>query len=129
MTVTVRKASDGKLKQHLQFNQHHWFSDVSTELGGDDAGPDPHALLGAALGSCTALTLHMYAKRKNWPLQDVQVQMDEQSADGTTTLVRRITLIGDLDHAQREQLLAIANKCPIHRILSGKILIDTALTD
>ena len=128
MTVTVRKAADGKLKQQVQFNQHQLFSDVSTELGGDDAGLDPHALLGAALGSCTALTLHMYAKRKNWPLQDVQVQMDESSSDGTTTLVRRITLIGELDAAQREQLLAIANKCPIHRILSGKIVIDTALT-
>ncbi len=129
MTVTVRKASDGKLKQHVQFNQHQWFSDVSTELGGEDTGPDPHALLGAALGTCTALTLHMYAKRKKWPLHDVQVQMDEQSADGTTTLVRRITLIGELDSAQREQLLAIANKCPIHIILSGKIVIDTALTE
>ncbi len=128
MTVTVRKAPDGKLKQQVQYNQHQWFSDVGTELGGDDAGPDPHALLGAALGSCTALTLHMYAKRKSWPLQDVQVKMDEQSADGTTTLVRRITLIGELDQAQREQLLTIANKCPIHRILSGKIVIDTELT-
>lgn len=129
MTVTVRKAADGKLKQQVQYNQHQWFSDVAVELGGDDAGPDPHALLGAALGSCTALTLHMYAKRKNWPLEDVQVQMDEQSADGSTTLVRRITLVGALDTAQREQLLAIANKCPIHKILSGKIVIDTALAD
>ncbi|MFZ5842881.1 MAG: OsmC family protein [Pseudomonadota bacterium] len=129
MTVTVRKASDGKLKQQVQYNRHRWFSDVAVELGGEDTGPDPHALLGAALGSCTALTLHMYAKRKNWPLDDVHVQMDEQSADGTTTLVRRITLFGALDAEQREQLLAIANKCPIHKILSGKIVIDTALTN
>lgn len=129
MTVTVRKASDGKLKQQVQAGPHQWFSDVSVELGGDDAGPDPHALLGAALGSCTALTLQMYAKRKNWPLHDVQVRMDESRADGTTTLIRRITLVGELDGSQREQLLAIANKCPIHRILSGKIAIDTALID
>ncbi len=129
MTVIIKKAVDGKLKQQIQSAHHQWFSDVDTTQGGDDGGPDPHALLGAALGSCTALTLHMYAQRKQWSLEDVIVTMDEHAADGATTLIRRITLIGALDDEQRKRLLDIANKCPIHRILSGKLLIDTTLTN
>ena len=125
--IKVHKASDGKLKQQIDANGHELFADVAEASGGDNAGPDGHTLLDAALGACTALTITMVARRKQLPVEDVRVQITHQEEGGVYRLQRQIELIGNLTAEQREYLLGIANRCPVHKILSGQIEIATAL--
>ena len=115
------------LQHQIDIRSHHIITDEDATVGGEDAGPSPHDLLDAALGACTALTLTLYAKRKGMVLQDVRVTMTHDESPGLYQLHRRVELIGDLSDAERTRLLEIANKCPIHKVLSGKIEIDSAL--
>lgn len=126
--VKVHKAADGRLKQIIEVGGNSFFSDVPEAHGGDNAGPEPHDLLDAALGSCTALTVTMVARRKQMPLEDVRVEVTRGEASGLYTLHRRIELVGALTTEQREYLLGIANKCPIHKALNGRFEINTELS-
>ncbi len=125
--ITVQKAADGKLKQRIDANGIELFADVAAEHGGDGAGPDGHGLLDAALGACTALTITMVARRKQIPLTDARVTITHREEQGVYHLQRQVELIGALSDEQRAYLLGIANKCPIHKVLSGRIEIDTSL--
>jgi putative redox protein len=125
--VTVAWAG-GKFAQDIDAGGHQLRADEETEKGGDNSGPAPHELLLAALGSCTAMTLKVYAERKGWPLRDVRVTLNGQSGDGGFTIARQLTLDGDLDGDQRQRLLEIADKCPVHRTLVGDITISTTET-
>jgi putative redox protein len=125
--IKVHKAADGKLKQEISNGSSQIFSDEPVSIGGDDAGLSPHDLLDAALGSCTALTVTMVARRKQMPLTDVRVEITHDNADGVYRLHRQIELVGELTDEQKTYLLGIANKCPVHRTLSGKIEIETTL--
>ncbi len=129
----------GNLRQEIDAGAHTFYADEPADAGGDDAGPTPYDLLLAAVGACTSMTLLMYARRKNWPLEDVEVRLSHQReyardcADCDTKPVqidqieRRITLKGDLDQSQRERLLEIAAKCPVHRTLTGTIKVTDTL--
>ena len=123
--VTVGWAG-GPFAQDITVGGHRLRADEELDKGGEDTGAAPHELLLAALGSCTAMTLKMYAERKGWPLRDVRVHLDGASAGGQFTINRRLDLVGALDAAQTQRLLEIADKCPVHKTLSGTILIHTA---
>jgi len=109
---------------------HHWLADEPLEAGGGNQGPSPTLLLLSSLGACTAITVRMFAARKGWPLTGAEVRLEfnpEGSPAEGTDIRRTITLQGDLSPEQRERLLDVANKCPLHKVLTGKIRIDTSV--
>ncbi len=116
----------------LQSRDHHWLADEAAEHGGADTGPSPSELLLSSLAACTAITLQMYAARKAWPLAAVSLDLtlnpDGKPASGTDIL-RRLRLEGDLDDSQRQRLLQIASACPVHKLLTGEVRIDTLLAE
>jgi len=122
--VEVRWAK-AKLSQDIEVAGHRIRSDEEAEKGGEDTGATPHELLLAALGSCTAMTLKVYAERKGWPLEDVNVTLNAVNGEGAYIITRQVALHGNLDAEQRQRLLEIADKCPVHRTLSGEITINT----
>lgn len=136
--VIVRGAADGFV-QEIMAGGHHLRSDEPASAGGTDRGPTPYALLLAALGSCTSMTVALYARRKQWPLERVTVSLrhsrvhaEDCAACETqeamlTVIDRDIELEGPLSQDQRDRLLAIANRCPVHRTLTSKIDIRTRL--
>ncbi|MFZ1618847.1 MAG: OsmC family protein [Flavobacteriales bacterium] len=104
-------------------------ADEPAENGGTGQGFNAHQLLAAALGACTNATLRMYADRKEWPLEaiDTEVAISHGESFDITEIKRSIRLTGALDQTQRTRLLEIADRCPIHRTLSGTISIGTKL--
>lgn len=137
--TTRVQTESGKFTQHVTMGHHHLTADEPTDVGGDDRGPNPYDLLLGALGSCVAMTLQMYAARKQWPLEAVSVDLkherlhakDCEECEQTDGRVERITrelkLEGPLDDEQRQRILEIADKCPVHRTLTGDTTIVTKL--
>lgn len=137
-TVIVRGDAAG-LAQLITVGSHHLASDESTEVGGSDTGPNPYDLLLAALGSCTSMTITMYARRKGWPLEAVTVQLRHdkiyaadcaecETREGQLDRIdRTLELTGELSDDQRMRLLSIANKCPVYRTLMSEIHVETFL--
>jgi putative redox protein len=108
-------------------DQNVFISDVSEKLGGSDKGPDPHELIEGALAACTIITVQMYANRKGWKLQSTNVQVKIESEGAQSRISREVEFVGELDADQRQRLLDMANKCPIHNLLMSQITIDTKL--
>lgn len=127
MRAVVSRFGSGHFQQALDVGSDHFVSDIEQEKGGNSTGPSPHEYLAAALAACTGMTLKMYAGRKSWDLQDAVVKVDIERIDEVEIFKRSIELLGNLDAEQRERLLEIANKCPVHKALAGKIEINTNL--
>ena len=137
--VIVRGAATG-FAQEIIAGPHRFVSDEPTSVGGTDSGPTPYDLLLAGLGSCTSMTIAMFARRKRWALEHVTVRLRQsrvhaedcaacETRSATVTLIERdIELEGALDEEQRAQLLAIANRCPVHQTLTSQMNIRTSLT-
>ena len=122
--VTVQWAG-GKFTQDIEVGGHQIRADEETDKGGDDTGAAPHELLLGALGSCTAMTVKVYAERKGWALRNVRVKLSGGSGPSGFAITRTLTLEGELDAEQRQRLVAIADKCPVHKTLVGEIAIQT----
>ena len=120
---------EGPLQQKLSVGDLHFLSDAEVSKGGSNTGPSPHEYLGAALAACTSMTLKMYAGRKAMPLENAIVTVDIERVDDIETLSRDIQLIGNLSVEEKERLIEIANKCPIHKALAGQIQIKTQLVN
>ncbi|QHS10055.1 OsmC family protein [Sinimarinibacterium sp. NLF-5-8] len=138
-TVVVHEADTGRFFQHVRMGTHLAHADEPEDVGGHNRAPNPYDYLLAALGSCTSMTVRMYADLKKLPLTRVAVALkhrkvhaeDCQECEGKTgkldQIERVITLEGDLTDEQRQKLLEIANKCPVHRTLTSEIHIVSTL--
>ena len=136
--VSVESTSPSFLER-ISAGRHSLQADEPFDAGGQDSGPSPYEFLLAALGSCQAITLRMYAARKSWPLEGVCVKLshakvhadDAAKCASEDRLVDRveveIRLIGELSDEQQQRLLAVAEKCPVHRTLSSPVQIRTRL--
>lgn len=131
--VVVAENGKGRYQQAVNVGQHNLIADEPADMGGDDAGPAPFDYVMAGLGACTSITLRMYAERKDWPLKKVSVTLShrkiEEHSNKLDCIERRITLEGDLSAEQRQRLLEIANKCPVHRALSQSFRLNCTLSD
>jgi putative redox protein len=117
-TVTVTETGVGKFQVEVLAGGTAFLADEPVDAGGLGTGPNPYDLLAAALGSCTAMTMRLYAARKGWPLERATVRvLHTRLADGRDRFAREITLQGPLDSDQRRRLLEIAERCPVHRTL------------
>jgi len=136
--VVVRGAAGG-FAQEITAGSHHLRADEPLSSGGTETGPTPYDLLLAALGSCTSMTIALYARRKQWPLNSVTIRLRHsrvhaedcatcETHDAKLTVIdREIELDGPLDDSQRARLLAIANRCPVHLTLGSRIDVETRL--
>lgn len=133
--VLVQNNDITHYKQAIKAGSHSFTADVPKDKGGEETGPNPHELLLGALGSCTSITLQMYAKKKEWDLKNVSVALSEEEVDDPANagkkmskITRDITVQGNLTPEQVESLKVVADKCPIHKILQGSKSIETAIS-
>ena len=137
--VIVEDRTIGPFAETIRSGPHVLSADEPIAGGGTDTGPSPYEYLLAALGACTAMTLRMYARQKNWPLRKVRVWLKHDKTHATDCadcetkegkidqIDRQIELEGPLDDEQRQRLLQIADRCPVHRTLTSEIKIRTRL--
>ncbi|HWV96134.1 MAG TPA: bifunctional alpha/beta hydrolase/OsmC family protein [Xanthobacteraceae bacterium] len=139
--VVVQETRDGKLQQQITVGPHRMLADEPASVGGADTGPNPYEFLLSGLGACTSMTMRMYADRKALPLDRVTVTLSHrkihakdcaecETKDGMLDHIERVIAIeGDLDDEQRQRLMDIADKCPVHRTLTSEIHITTHAAD
>ncbi len=140
-TVRVSERGTGAFAVSIQAGRHTLVGDEPLAVGGNDLGPSPYDLLLAALGACTVMTLRMYARQKRWPLENACVSLAhdkihavdcedcETKAGKVDRIERTIELAGSLDDEQRERLMEIADKCPVHRTLHSQVQVITHRQD
>ncbi|MBV9213196.1 MAG: OsmC family protein [Actinobacteria bacterium] len=128
MRATARR--EGEAFQHdIAIRSHHVQADEPEDNGGEDTGPSPQELLAASLASCTAITIEMYAKRKGWTIGDVSVDVNYEPAHrgSPTRFEMSVRLPKELPEEQRQRLMQIAAKCPVHRTLEGEVMFEETL--
>ncbi len=139
MAIVTVQSGSLPYQQTITGGGHTWSADEPRDLGGQDQGPTPYHLLLSALGTCTSITLQMYAARKGWSLEAVEVVLEHhrvhardcrdcQTRDGLISEIDiELKLRGDLSAEQRDRLLEIAGKCPVKKTLAGEVKIHSRL--
>jgi putative redox protein len=122
----IARRQNGRLANDVEVREHSLTADEPEERGGNDAGPSPQELLAASLASCTAITIEMYANRKGWNIGEVTVDVDYEPAQrgSPTKFAMSVRLPKELPEEQRERLMQIGAKCPVHRTLEGEVMFD-----
>lgn len=140
-SIYVTERGTGQFAVAITAGRHSWVGDEPKSVGGDDAGPNPYQMLTAALGACTAMTMRMYARHKEWPLTNVAVRLKHEkiyakdcaeceTRSGKIDRIERwIRIEGELDADQRARLMEIADKCPVHRTLHSEVQVVTHSED
>jgi len=125
----ISRRVDGRLEQEVEVRAHRVTVDEPEDHGGEDAGPSPLEVLAASLASCTAITIEMYAVRKGWEVGEIAVDVDYEPAQrGSPTRFKvQVELPKELPEDQRERLMQIAAKCPVHRTLEGEVMFDESV--
>jgi putative redox protein len=123
--VLVKERPGGKYTNDVEVRGHKQYVDEPLEYNSADIGPSPFEYVCAGLGGCTTITLRMYAGRKKWPLDHVACLVTHEKQGEMHVFTRQITMIGDLDVEQRARLIEIANKCPVHKMLTAEGRVDT----
>ncbi|MCB1909437.1 MAG: OsmC family protein [Rhodocyclaceae bacterium] len=121
MSIIVKRDRTGKMRHQVRIGDHTLIVDEPPQHGGEASGPTPHDLYDAALASCKALTMLWYAQRECIALEDVEVRIERnasQERQGSYCLRAAIAVSGDLSEAQREKLLAVASRSPVHKLMS-----------
>jgi len=121
MTIRVVRDRTALMRHEIHVGHNSLATDEGPEMGGEGSGPTPHDLYDAALGACKALTVLWYANRKRIPVEGIEVLVDRDASEERTGVYRlsaELTLTGDLTDAQRDDLLRVASKCPIHRLMT-----------
>jgi putative redox protein len=128
MRATSRR-DDGRLRQAVTVREHTVAADEPEDHGGDDSAPSPQELLAASLASCTAITMEMYAERKGWELGDVTVDVNYEPAQrgSPTRFSMVVSFPKELPEDQRERLMQIGAKCPVHRVLEGEVMFEESV--
>lgn len=124
MNVTTHRGA-GPLQQIIEIGKHRLVTDLVPEYGGEDTGPEPHDILAAALAACTTLTVTLFAKRRGYALDEVKVTIEHGQEGDAYALHRHIEYIGAVSAEEKQHLTDVANKCPVHKTLSGTIQITT----
>jgi putative redox protein len=125
MRAISRRIGD-RLRQQVEIREHELTADEPKDHGGEDSGPSPQELLAASLASCTAVTMEMYAVRKGWDVGEVTVDVNYEPAHrgSPTRFEMTVNLSKEVPEEQRERLMQIAAKCPVHRTLEGEVMFD-----
>ncbi|TFV92006.1 OsmC family peroxiredoxin [Oxalobacteraceae bacterium OM1] len=116
---------EGKLQHIIEIGPHRIITDAPRQYGGDESGPEPHDILDASLAACTGVTLAMYAQRKGMDLQDIEVRISHKQEGGAYVMTRHLRYTGNLSDEEKQRLTEIAEKCPVHKTLTGEIRIVT----
>ena len=122
----ISRRVDGRLEQTVEIRDHRVTADEPRDHGGEDSGPSPQELLAASLASCTAITMEMYAQRKGWDVGDIAVDVNYEPAQrgSPTRFTMAVELPKELPEDQRERLMQIGAKCPVHRALDGEVMFE-----
>jgi putative redox protein len=133
MAIKIVRDQTALMRQEVRIGPHAFAADASLDEGGEGLGPGPHDLYDSALGACEALTVLWYAKRKGIPVENIEVTVERDQSEERTGIYRldtKLKLGGKLTDAQRAELLSVASKCPVHKLMTSvQTIIETSLVE
>ena len=133
MAITIVRDQKALMRHEVRVGPHIFAADASISDGGEELGPNPHDLYDAALGACESLTVLWYANRKGIPVEDIEVTVERDQSEertGTYRLHSRLKIGGKLTDAQRQELLSVASKCPVSKLMTSvQTIIKTSLIE